>query len=105
MPYVYQAGVFTSIAINLGLADKQFQDELLLLAGTAASYTKTTRDLIVDSLDNSSTDTNTDSTLTLSQALRSAEISLPSTIDPVYSGTLGALNSYFSAVVGESFRD
>lgn len=105
MPYVYQAGVFTSIAINLGLADKQFQDELLLLAGTAASYTKTTRDLIVDSLDNSSTDANTDSTLTLSQALRSAEISLPSTIDPVYSGTLGALNSYFSAVVGESFRD
>ena len=31
MAYVYQAGVFTSIAINLGLADKQLQDQLLLV--------------------------------------------------------------------------
>ena len=60
MPYVYQAGVFTSIAINLGLADKQFQDELRFVAGTAASYTKTARDLIVDSMDSVSTDANTD---------------------------------------------
>ena len=36
MPYVYQAGVFTSYAINLGLADKQFQDELRFVAGTYA---------------------------------------------------------------------
>lgn len=105
MAYVYQAGVFTSIAINLGLADKQFQDELLFVAGTGASYTKTARDLIVDSLDSSSTDANTDATLVLSQAARNTEISLPATLDPIYSGTLGALNSYFSSVVSSTFRD
>ena len=105
MPYVYQAGVFTSIAINLGLADKQFQDELLFVAGTAASYTKTARNLIVDSMDSSSTDTNTDATLVLSQAVRNTETSLPAQLDPLYSGTLGALNSYFNSVVSSSFRD
>ena len=105
MAYVYQAGVFTSIAINIGLADKQFQDELLFVAGTAASYTKTARNLIVDSMDSSSTDTNTDATLVLSQSVRNTEISLPSQLDPVYSGTLGALNSYFNSVVGLNFRD
>ena len=70
MAYVYQAGVFTSIAINIGLADKQLQDELLLVAGTAASYTKTARDFVATSLDASSTDTNTDSTTVLIQAFR-----------------------------------
>lgn len=105
MPYVYQAGIFTSIAINLGLADKQFQDELRFIAGTAASYTKSARDLIVDSMDSSSTDANTDATLVLSQAVRSTETSLPAQLDPLYSGTLGALNSYFNSVVSNNFRD
>ena len=59
MAYVYQAGVFTSIAINIGLADKQLQDQLLLVAGTAASYTKTSRDYVATSLDSNSTNTNT----------------------------------------------
>ena len=59
MSFVYQAGVFTSIAINIGLADKQLQDELILVAGTAASYTKTARDYVATSLDSSSTDANT----------------------------------------------
>ena len=105
MPYVYQAGVFTSIAINLGLADKQFQDELRFVAGTAASYTRTARDFIIDSMDSSSTNANTDATLVLSQAVRNTETSLPAQLDPVYSGTLGALNSYFNTVVSSTFRD
>jgi hypothetical protein len=51
MAYVYQAGVFTSIAINIGLADYQLQSELVLVAGTALSYTKTARNLVTTSFD------------------------------------------------------
>jgi hypothetical protein len=105
MPYVYQAGVFTSIAINIGLADKQLQDQLRLLAGTAASYTKTSRDYVATSLDSSSTNANTDATTILIQAFRSTENSLNFTINPFYSSTLSSLNDYFSSIVGASFRD
>jgi hypothetical protein len=105
MAYVYQAGVFTSIAINVGLADKQLQDQLLLVAGTAASYTKTSRDFVATSLDSSSTNANTDATTILIQAFRNTENSLSSTISPFYSSTLVSLNNYFSSIVGASFRD
>ena len=105
MAYVYQAGVFTSIAINLGLADKQLQDELRLVAGTAASYTKTARDSVATSLDSSSTNANTDATTVLIQAFRNTENSLTFTLNPFYSSTLTSLNDYFSSIVGASFRD
>jgi hypothetical protein len=105
MAYVYQAGVFTSIAINIGLADKQLQDQLLLKAGTAASYTKTSRDYVATTLDSSSTNANTDATTILIQAFRNTETSLSSTISPFYSSTLVSLNNYFSSIVGASFRD
>jgi hypothetical protein len=105
MAYVYQAGVFTSIAINIGLADKQLQDQLLLVAGTAASYTKTARDYVSTSIDSSSSDSNTDATTVLIQNFRNTETSLSSTISPFYSSTLVSLNSYFSTIVGSSFRD
>jgi hypothetical protein len=105
MAYVYQAGVFTSIAINIGLADKQLQDQLLLVAGTAASYTKTSRDYVATSIDASSTNANTDATTILIQAFRNTETSLSSTISPFYSSTLVSLNNYFSTIVGSTFRD
>jgi len=105
MAYVYQAGVFTSIAINIGLADKQLQDQLKLVAGTAASYTKTSRDIVATSLDSSSTNANTDATTILIQAFRNTETSLSATISPFYSSTLVSLNTYFSSIVGASFRD
>jgi hypothetical protein len=105
MAYVYQAGVFTSIAINIGLADKQLQDELSLVAGTALSYTKTARNYVTTSFDSSSTDANTDATTVLTQAFRNTENSLTSTLNPFYSSTLVSLNNYFSTIVGSSFRD
>jgi hypothetical protein len=105
MPYVYQAGVFTSIAINIGLADKQLQDQLRLVAGTAASYTKTSRDFVATSLDSSSTNANTDATTLLIQAFRNTENSLNNTVSPFYSSTLSSLNDYFNSIVGASFRD
>lgn len=105
MPYVFQAGVFTSIAINIGLADKQLQDQLRLVAGTAASFTKTSRDFVATSLDSSSTNANTDATTILIQAFRSTENSLNFTINPFYSSTLSSLIDYFSSIVGASFRD
>lgn len=105
MPYVYQAGVFTSIAINIGLADKQLQDQLLLVAGTAASYTKTARDFVATSLDASSSDSNTDATTVLIQNFRNTETSLSGTISPFYSSTLFSLDNYFFTIVGSSFRD
>jgi hypothetical protein len=105
MAYVYQAGVFTSIAINIGLADKQLQDQLKLVAGTAASYTKTARDSVATSLDSSSTDANTDATLVLTQSFRNTETSLSGTINPFYSSTLISLDNYFFTIVGASFRD
>jgi hypothetical protein len=105
MAYVYQAGVFTSIAINIGLADKQLQDELALVAGTALSYTKTARNYVTTSFDSSSTDSNTDATTILTQAFRNTENSLTSTLSPFYSSTLVSLNNYFTTIVGSSFRD
>ena len=105
MPYVYQAGVFTSIAINIGLADKQLQDQLLLVAGTAASYTKTARDFVATSLDAGSSDSNTDATTVLIQNFRNTETSLSGTISPFYSSTLFSLDNYFFTIVGSSFRD
>ena len=105
MAYVYQAGVFTSIAINLGLADKQLQDQLLFRAGTAASYTKTARDYVSTSLDSSSTNANTDATTVLIQGFRNTETSLSSSLSPFYSSTLVSLNNYFSSIVGATFRD
>lgn len=105
MAYVYQAGVFTSISINIGLADKQLQDQLKLVAGTAASYTKTARDYVATSIDSSSSDSNTDATTVLIQNFRNTETSLNSTISPFYSSTLVSLNNYFSSIVGASFRD
>ena len=105
MPYVYQAGVFTSIAINIGLADKQLQDQLRLVAGTAASYTKTSRDFVATSLDSSSSDSNTDATTILIQNFRNTETSSQSTISPFYSSTLVSLDNYFFTIVGSSFRD
>ena len=105
MPYVYQAGVFTSIAINIGLADKQLQDQLKLVAGTAASYTKTSRDFVATSLDSSSSDSNTDATTILIQNFRNTETSLQSTIVQFYSSTLVSLDNYFFTIVGSSFRD
>ena len=105
MPYVYQAGVFTSIAINIGLADFQLQSQLALVAGTALSYTKTARNSVTTSFDSSSTDTNTDATTLLTQAFRNTENSLTSTLNPFYSSTLFSLDNYFSTVVGSTFRD
>jgi hypothetical protein len=78
---------------------------LRLVAGTAASYTKTARDFVATSLDASSTNANTDSTTILIQNFRYTETSLSSTISPFYSSTLTSLNDYFSTVVGSSFRD
>jgi hypothetical protein len=105
MAYVYQAGVFTSIAINVGLADKQLQDQLLLVAGTAASYTKTARDYVSTSLDSNATNANTDETTLLIQSFRNTETSLSYTLSPFYSSTLLSLNNYFSSIVGATFRD
>ena len=105
MAYVYQAGVFTSIAINIGLADKQLQDQLKLVAGTAASYTKTARDYVATSLDVNATNANTDATTVLIQNFRNTETSLSSTLSPFYSSTLISLDNYFFTIVGSSYRD
>lgn len=105
MPYVYQAGVFTSIAINVGLADYQLQSQLNLVSGTAISYTKTARNLVTTSLDVNSSDQNTDSTTVLTQAFRNTENNLNSTLSTFYSSTLASLDSYFSSIVGASFRN
>ncbi len=79
MAFVYQAGVFTSYAINLGLADKLFQDQLIASqSGTAASYTQQARVLVSDTIglpDN--TNANYDATLVLTQDLRSIEDNIP----------------------------
>lgn len=107
MSFVYQAGVFTSYAINFGLADLQLQAQLLSTqSGTAASLTKLNRTLVTDTITISgNTDTNYDATLVLSQAVRSAEDNLVSVLDLFYNNTLFATDSYFQSVVGYNFRD
>ena len=105
MAYVYQAGVFTSIAINLGLADYQLQSQLALVAGTAMSYTKTTRNYVTGSLDSSSSDANIDATTILTQNFRNTENSLNTTLRNQYSGSVLSLNTYFNSIVGTTLRD
>lgn len=107
MSFVYQAGVFTSYAINLGLADKQLQNQLLVTqAGTAASLNRLNRTIVSNTITPSgNTDANYDATLVLTQALRSTEDTLVSNLDLFYSNTVHATDTYFQSVVGYSFRD
>ena len=107
MSFVYQAGVFTSYAINLGLADKQLQNQLLSTqAGTAASLNKLNRTIVSNTISPSgNTDANYDATLVLTQGLRSTEDTLVSNLDLFYTNTLYSTDSYFQSVVGFSFRD
>lgn len=107
MSFVYQAGVFTSYAINLGLADKQLQDQLLVdQAGTAASLTKLNRTIVSNTITpTSNTDANYDATLVLTQALRSTEDTLVSNLELFYANTMYSTDTYFQSVVGYSFRD
>lgn len=107
MSFVYQAGVFTSYAINLGLADKQLQNQLLSTqAGTAASLNKLNRTIVSNTISPSgNTDANYDATLVLTQGLRSTEDTLVSNLDLFYTNTLYSTDTYFQSVVGFSFRD
>lgn len=107
MSFVYQAGVFTSYAINLGLADKQLQNQLLSTqAGTAASLNKLNRSIVSNTISPSgNTDANYDATLVLTQALRSTEDTLVSNLDLFYTNTLYSTDTYFQSVVGFSFRN
>ena len=107
MSFVYQAGVFTSYAINLGLADKQLQNQLLSTqAGTAASLNKLNRSIVSNTISPSgNTDANYDATLVLTQGLRSTEDTLVSNLDLFYTNTLYSTDTYFQSVVGFSFRD
>ena len=107
MAFVYQAGVFTSYAINLGLADKQFQDQLIASqSGTAASYTQLSRVLVSDTISlPGNTNTNYDATLVLTQDLRSTEDNLPATLRLFYEPTLRSTDTYFQGVVGSTFRN
>jgi hypothetical protein len=107
MSFVYQAGVFTSYAINLGLADKQLQNQLLSTqAGTAASLNKLNRSIVSNTISPSgNTDANYDATLVLTQGLRSTEDTLVSNLDLFYTNTLYSTDTYFQSVVGFSFRN
>jgi hypothetical protein len=107
MSFVYQAGVFTSYAINLGLADKQLQNQLLSTqAGTAASLNKLNRTIVSNTISPfGNTDANYDATLVLTQGLRSTEDTLVSNLDLFYTNTLYSTDTYFQSVVGFSFRD
>ena len=102
MSFVYQAGVFTSYAINLGLADKQLQNQLLTTqAGTAASLNRLNRTIVSNTITPSgNTDANYDATLVLTQALRTTEDTLVSNIDLFYYNTEYATYNYFQSVVG-----
>lgn len=107
MSFVYQAGVFTSYAINLGLADKQLQNQLLTTqAGTAASLNRLNRTIVSNTITPSgNTDANYDATLVLTQGLRNTEDTLVSNLDLFYTNTLYSTDTYFQSVVGFSFRD
>ena len=107
MSFVYQAGVFTSYAINLGLADKQLQNQLLSTqAGTAASLNKLNRTIVSNTISPSgNTDANYDATLVLTQSIRSTEDTLVSNLELFYANTMYSTDTYFQSVVGFSFRD
>lgn len=107
MAYIYQPATFKSMANLMGLADKNFQDQLsLTTAGTAASHILDTREFVTSSIgDTTISNTDLDASTLLLQAYRDKESSLSREVNTIISSLITPINSYFSSVTGKTMRN
>jgi hypothetical protein len=107
MAYIYQASVLKEIANEVGLAEKNLQDQLnVSLAGSGLSYLKISRDRIAASIgDTTISSSDFDASTVLGQVFRTKETGLTTTLNPVYSSIISGLNTYFSSVTTKTMRN
>jgi hypothetical protein len=91
----------------MGLADKNFQDQLSIVnAGTAASHIIDTRDYITASIgDTTITNTDLDASTLLLQAFRGKESSLSYEVNSIISSLLSSINTYYTTVTAKTMRN
>ena len=75
MGNIYDSSTFKDIANVLGLSDKQFQDQLIVTAGTAASYLQLGRQFVYDTFPDSASNSVLDAATLLGQTYRQKETS------------------------------
>lgn len=107
MAYIYQPATFKSMANLMGLADKNFQDQLsVTTAGTAASHILKTREFVTSSIgDTTITNTDLDASTLLLQAYRDKESSLSREVNSLVSSLFTSINTYFTSVTGKTMRN
>jgi hypothetical protein len=105
MGNIYDSSTFKEIANVLGLSDKQFQDQLSVTAGTAASYLQLGRQFVYDTFPDSASNSVLDAATLLGQTYRLKENSLSSTINPVFGQVMDGINTYFNTTKSKTMRN
>ena len=105
MGNIYDSSTFKDIANVLGLSDKQFQDQLIVTAGTAASYLQLGRQFVYDTFPDSASNSVLDAATLLGQTYRQKETSLSSTINPVFGQVMDGINTYFNTTKSKTMRN
>ncbi len=107
MAFIYQASVLKDIANEVGLAEKNLQDQLnVSLAGSGLSYLKLSRDRIAASIgDTTITSSDFDASTLLAQVFRTKESGLSTSLNSIYSSIISGLNTYFSSVTTKTMRN
>lgn len=105
MGNIYDSSTFKDIANVLGLADKQFQDQLQVTAGTAASYLTLGRQFVYNTFPDASSNAVLDAATILGQNYRLKESSLSSTINPVFGSVMDGINTYFNSAKSKTMRN
>ena len=75
MGNIYDSSTFKDIANVLGLSDKQFQDQLIVTAGTAASYLQLGRQFVYDTFPDSASNSVLDAATLLGQLFKAQIVS------------------------------
>ncbi len=107
MAYVYQPATFKNMANLMGLADKNFQTQLIVTqAGTAASHILDTREYVTASIgDTTISNTDLDASAILLQAYRDKESSLSREVNTIVSSLFTSINNYFTTVTAKTMRN
>ena len=102
MDFIYTAGTYKDLANNIGLSDKTFQDQ----AAIAITTTSAGRAIIAAAIGNSGiSNTDIDASTILSQAYRTKEDNILTSINPIFYSLLDASDIYFQSVKSSSLRN
>jgi hypothetical protein len=102
MDFIYTAGTYKDLANYMGLSDKTFQDQ----AAIAITTTSAGRAIIAAAIGNSGiSNTDIDASTILSQAYRTKEDNILTSINPIFYSLLDASDVYFQSVKSSSMRN